>query len=154
VTKKEHKRDKYLRSKHGISLKEYKQMDKEQDHVCAICRRPPKNLPLAVDHWHKLTNKTKKHRVINIEVKKKGKYWVACAPLFHQLFGIKIKERHTTRRKAIKAAQLHLTRASVRGLLCWSCNTGIRKYFDCEDKLYNAAKYIAKYKKKFDWSKL
>src|ERR1700741_843047 len=60
------KRDRHLWNKFGRTLKEYEDIDKEQDHKCAICRRPPKNLPLANDHWHKLaTLKVKSAKTVN-----------------------------------------------------------------------------------------
>lgn len=47
-------RDKYLKKKYGIGIKEYKRMFKAQKGVCAICKRPPKNgKNLHVDHDHK-----------------------------------------------------------------------------------------------------
>lgn len=36
----------------GITLEEYDRMFEEQNGLCAICRKPPKNYRLAVDHDH------------------------------------------------------------------------------------------------------
>lgn len=39
---------------YGISLEQYRAMEREQNHLCAICREPNKRYPhLAVDHDHK-----------------------------------------------------------------------------------------------------
>lgn len=48
------KRDKYLKRKYGISLKQYNKMLKNQDESCAICKKHKSNFSrnLAVDHNH------------------------------------------------------------------------------------------------------
>ncbi len=47
-------RDKYLKSKYGIGIKEYKRMFKAQGGKCAVCQRPPKKgKNLHVDHDHR-----------------------------------------------------------------------------------------------------
>jgi len=45
-------RDLRLRRQYGITTEQYEQMLAHQGGVCAVCRRPPKNLPLNVDHDH------------------------------------------------------------------------------------------------------
>lgn len=45
-------RDRRLRRKYGITLAQYNRMLKAQGGVCKLCGRPPKKLPLAVDHDH------------------------------------------------------------------------------------------------------
>jgi hypothetical protein len=140
----DHKRDRYLIWKYGLSLKEYKKLDKDQDHKCAICRRPPKNLPLAVDHWHKVERlkiKTKKNKdtglwkAYNIEFKMFSCHLPEAAITF----------KSSNKKKAIKQVRLKLKRKANRGLLCWACNTGIRKYFDNAEHLLAASKYLRKH---------
>lgn len=48
-------RDKYLKKKYGISLKQYKRMLKQQGYKCAICGKHQKDESrnFAVDHCHK-----------------------------------------------------------------------------------------------------
>lgn len=48
-------RDRYLRSKYGITEAKYNKMHEEQDHSCKICKRHQDNFKnrLAVDHDHK-----------------------------------------------------------------------------------------------------
>lgn len=42
-----------LKRTYGITLEKYKEMLKEQDHVCALCKNPQKGKrPLVVDHCH------------------------------------------------------------------------------------------------------
>lgn len=45
-------KDKYLKAKYAISLDDYKAMYEAQGGVCAICGKPPKKVPLNVDHCH------------------------------------------------------------------------------------------------------
>lgn len=48
------KRDRYLRRKYGLTLKQYEKMKRRQRNRCKICRRPPKpGKNLNVDHDHK-----------------------------------------------------------------------------------------------------
>jgi hypothetical protein len=46
-----------LLKKYGITTAEYDQMFEAQGGKCAICRRPPKRIRLAVDHDHKGTGR-------------------------------------------------------------------------------------------------
>jgi hypothetical protein len=45
-------RDRRLRQKYGLTLAQYDEMLRRQKGVCKICERPPKTLPLHVDHDH------------------------------------------------------------------------------------------------------
>ena len=42
-----------LKSKFGMTLEQYDAMFKRQGGRCAICRKPPRRIALAVDHDHK-----------------------------------------------------------------------------------------------------
>lgn len=46
-------KDKRLRKIYGITIDQYDEMFKTQNGVCWICHRPPKKMPLHVDHDHK-----------------------------------------------------------------------------------------------------
>jgi hypothetical protein len=46
------KRGWLLKSRYGISLKEYDRMFKQQDGGCAICRQGPNGKSLHIDHCH------------------------------------------------------------------------------------------------------
>jgi hypothetical protein len=52
VTPEETKRDGDLRRLYGITLADYRRLLTHQGGVCAICRRPPVNRALHVDHDH------------------------------------------------------------------------------------------------------
>lgn len=133
MTEKERKRDVYLKWKYGRGLKWYRRVDKEQHHKCAICRRPPKNLPLAVDHAHWV----EKLKVVSF---KRGGYWQARVEEF-----LDIRKKNKVRKKAIKSVKRELLKRSTRGLLCWACNTGLRKWHDKPINLLRAAKYLRSY---------
>lgn len=43
-----------LKSQYGITLEEFEQMSREQDHLCAVCGKPETAYKrLSVDHCHK-----------------------------------------------------------------------------------------------------
>lgn len=47
------KKDKQLRTKYGITLADFKEMERSQDGRCLICARKPGGRSLSVDHCHK-----------------------------------------------------------------------------------------------------
>jgi hypothetical protein len=49
----ENNRNWSLQRKFKITLEDYKQINRDQNSRCAICRKPEKNQGLAVDHCHK-----------------------------------------------------------------------------------------------------
>jgi hypothetical protein len=49
----EARRNTNLRTKYGITLIQYNEMNKAQGGVCALCSKPPKSRNLDVDHCHK-----------------------------------------------------------------------------------------------------
>lgn len=52
ASKKEQK-EKFLKVTYGLTLAQYNQMLADQNGVCKICARPPKTMPLVVDHDHR-----------------------------------------------------------------------------------------------------
>src|ERR1039457_702643 len=107
MNKQDHRRDLYYKRKYGISLAEYNELDRKQGHKCAICSRPPKKLPLALDHWHKL----EKLKIKSVKLKT---VWKAYNIAF-DLLGYKLKEgkcsfRSHNRKKAVKMVRLMLKR--------------------------------------------
>lgn len=65
-------------AKYGETLESYAARLKAQNGVCAICGRPPKNLPLNVDHDHELE---KKHGVMFVR-------GLLCAICNHKILGV------------------------------------------------------------------
>ena len=52
MTLKKSARKQNLLRQHGLRIEDYNALERHQGGVCAICRRPPTNRPLAVDHDH------------------------------------------------------------------------------------------------------
>lgn len=52
----DHWRERNLKAKFKLTIKEYETMLATQNGVCKICKRPPKNKRLAVDHDHTTGN--------------------------------------------------------------------------------------------------
>lgn len=127
------KRDKYLRKKYNITLAEYEKMLERSGGTCWICGRPPKNLPLAVDHDHSVSNQ----KVTSLKL---GKEWVAV------ISGVISHIRGTPRSTVISSAKRYLLRKSCRGVLCWKCNTGLKKYSDDPVLLHKASLYLERSK--------
>lgn len=138
MTKKEqHRRDVYLRWKYNHSLDEINAKLKAQNYCCAICKKKYNKqgelLVLAVDHWHRLA----KLKVISFKV---GDLWHARVKELEW-----IVERNKTRGKAIKQAKRILLRLSVRGLICWPCNGGLRHWQDNYVNMASAGSYLKYY---------
>lgn len=131
---KNHQKDLYYRSKYGISLKDYNRLLRKQKGCCAICHRPPKNNALSVDHTHKF-------RRLSISVRSvRGNWQADCLVRNKTVRGFAKK-----RNEAIREVKKQLKTLSVRGLLCFQCNAGLRKYSDDPDRMENAAKYLWKF---------
>lgn len=141
MTPEEIKADKRLQRTYGITLAEYNMRLNEQDGCCAICRRPPVNYRLNVDHDHAWDR-------IKIVVRKvNDKFLAECAAFpesgaderTRSLFGITRKDAKETLRRVLR-------RLSVRGLLCFSCNKGLSYYRDKPERFESAATYLRKFK--------
>ncbi len=126
------KRDAYYKRKYGITLADYQKMDGEQGGVCAICRRPPTKNRLAVDHSHK-------YKYMKIRTERVEGGWSAhvLSPT-SQAYG-------ATKSLAIQKVRQWLKFKSVRGLLCFSCNSGLRKYADDPVRFEAAAQYLRRH---------
>lgn len=137
MTKKEKLLNQYYSRKYAITLDEYNQMFEEQGGVCKICKRPPKTRRLSVDHDHRLANKSK------VLTKKENNRWYAYSP------DINYTAIDEKKNKTIKAVKREILRRSVRGLLCWRCNTALQKLGDTPSFFENAAEYLYDYTRHF-----
>jgi hypothetical protein len=135
MTTKEKARDKRLQKLYGVTLANYNEELKKQGGVCKICLRPPVTVSLSVDHDHAW----KKVKIIPSPAAPSGIYVVAR---------YNRKNYHaqgSTSRAAKKHMRQVLLRASVRGLLCASCNRGLQRFRDNPDNLLRAAEYLRKH---------
>lgn len=124
---------------YGGSLEEYNAQLKKQGGVC-ICGRPKKNVSLHQDHSHKIASLKIKSKKIHSNGK-----WKA----YNEEFGFGYVSR--SRKKAIREVRLKLRRKSRRGVLCWQCNSALKKFEDNWKKLYALANYMKYWQKKQGW---
>ena len=135
--KKDRARERHLLRKYGITTADYEARLRTQGGTCKICRQPPVNNRLSVDHDHRW-NKLK----ITVQKSLTNGFWTAqtIMPLFGVIVDVgksKQEARETVRQRAMSF--------SVRGLLCQYCNRGLRFYRDNPQYLANASQYIQEY---------
>lgn len=132
------KRDKYLQKTYGVSLEWYNKKLEKQGGGCAVCGSKPITRSLPVDHDHAVAR-------IKPKVWKRDGGW-------HTAFSIKQVDYLLTDFKSRKEARETATKviktASARGVICFHCNTGLRKFRDKPELLESAAKYIREYQEK------
>lgn len=134
--------DRRLIRKYGITLVEREAMEAECGNKCEICGKPPGKNRLSVDHDHKIAKiKFKLERSIE-EFSYSETYTITFSEKFDcvEFIGTKKDTREWVKR--------FLKHKSVRGLLCWRCNSGLQKYSDRPELFDNAAKYLRKFKEK------
>jgi hypothetical protein len=124
---------------YGQSAEEYDQQLHKQKDRCSICNRRIKNVGLHQDHTHKIAT-------LKIKSIKGGDYWYA----YNEEFGY--CWRSHSRKKAVRQIRMLLRRRSRRGILCWHCNSGLRKWLDNPAHLRNAARYLEYWQNKQDWN--
>ena len=127
-----------LRKTYNITLKDYEYLlNKQGEGVCWITGRPPTGNRLHVDHDHGW----KKIKIESL-LQEKGR-WYAHAEYNHVTyngFGTKKSE-------AVRSVKRQLLRASVRGLLTYSVNSGLQKFSDNPLVLRAAAEYLENHKR-------
>lgn len=122
---------------YGITLDEYNLMLHDQDKTCAICDAPPKSKSLHVDHDHT------SHKV-KVKTERSGDGWQAHGRYKGAVYFAWGRKKP----EAIKEVRLKIRKASVRGLLCWKCNTGLQKWHDDPVLMEKASAYIRKFNAK------
>jgi len=132
-------KDRRLQKLYGITLETYQHMLLMQDGVCAICKHPPSTKSLAVDHDHKW-----KYFKVLVDEICAGRFIARLGGCSNTTYAI-LRGYGQTKRDARARLKGLLKRASVRGLLCFSCNGGLRKYRDNPEYLANAASYIRRH---------
>lgn len=137
------KRDAYLRRKFSITEEEYNKALKKNGGVCAISGKPPTNRSLAVDHDHKI----ERWKIVSV---KEGDNWVSSPQNTEdQKAPMRLRFTESDRLKQISRAKVkaRLKRLSIRGVLDWQPNTGLRKWNDDPVLLRNAAQYLENYQR-------
>lgn len=134
------KRDKYLQKKYGVTLDWYNQKLAEQGNGCAICGSKPVTRSLPVDHDHKIVNQ-KFTLTKLVDYLGKLDVWQATGLISGDLGKWNGRNKKEVR-KVIKTVLKH---KSTRGVICFGCNTGIRKFRDKPELLEAAAAYLRKY---------
>jgi len=123
-------RAKNLMEKYALTPEGYAAMALEQGGACKCCRRQPTGRDLHVDHDHKVARS-------KFEVRETvDGVWFAACPRFNHVIDGKSKEEVTLEMRR------WLLRKSIRGLLCWACNSGIRKFLDKPELMRSAANYL------------
>jgi Recombination endonuclease VII len=145
VTPEEKRLDGYYRRKFGWTLEEVNALDAKQNHVCAICHRPPGKVRLSLDHDHFFDR-------IKIFIERLRDWSFAAFLNETDASAIAIG---ATRKEVRKNAKRVLRRRSVRGLLCLRCNKGLQMFEDSKaplspaERFDNAAKYLRQFQGKF-----
>ncbi len=129
-------RDNYLRRKFGVTESAYNHQLKEQGGGCRFCGRVATNVSLHVDHDHKV-------EAMKIVSQKREDGWLAWPKETSGVFGFSCEGK--TKAEARLKVKQHLKRLSVRFILCWACNAGIRKFLDNPKALQNAGFYLNQY---------
>lgn len=142
MTPEEIKVDKYYWKKFSHRLAEIEEILARQGGVCYICKRPPGERRLSVDHDHaydRVKIVVKKHPLI--------REWFSAATIF----GKECKGMGATRALAREGIRFILRRESVRGILCLRCNKGIQMFEDSKAPLTPAERFdrAAKYFRDF-----
>jgi len=123
---------------YGITLEEKEKQIVEQGGVCAICGRPPGKKNLSTDHAHS-------YRYIKIVVERgdweTSYMWRARFIIREQ--GVSVYGQ--TYLDAVRQARRFIKRESVRGQICWTCNTALQKFRDNPDLMDKSAAYIRKF---------
>ena len=132
-------RDKYLRSKFERTEEEYNTVLASQGGVCRICRTPPGSRSLHLDHDHTIAS-----RKINSE-KINGQWSAWPSGEMMSDSPLNFIEKAKTKPAALAKVRKRLKRLSSRGILCWKCNTGLKKWQDNAMWLLEASKYITRY---------
>lgn len=130
-----------LLKKYGITLEHYNMMLNAQGGRCKICGRPPFDRRLAVDHDHKLVK-------LKVITKRVSNSWLASA------IGWFCKGYGGSKNEAIQNCREGLKIASIRGLICYKCNTSLGKlaYKGTENPkwLRAAADYLEAYDRRLN----
>lgn len=133
------KRDKYLRTKFNRTEEEFDKVFEQQGKVCRICGAPPGTRNLHLDHDHFI----EKIKIRSVKENGLWRAWPEGRPATAS--PLNFEEKAKTKPLAIGKVRKRLLRLSARGILCWKCNTGLKKWNDNAKALREAADYLDRY---------
>lgn len=132
MTPEDKKRDRYYLERFGITLARYDEMANRYEGCCWVCRNPPINNRLSVEHCHQW-------RYVKIKTwKLPSGGWGAGAEYNGQYYPAQEDKKN----KAIREVRKNLQRASVRGTVCFPCNSAIRAIRNNATFAQNMADYL------------
>ena len=134
-------RDSYLKRKFNRTEAEYNRALAKQGGVCKCCGRPPGARALHVDHDHKVEN----WKIVSV---KDMNSWKAYPEGLRGI--LNFMEYGKTKPEARAKVKARLKRLSCRGILCWSCNSGLKKFQDDHARLTKAGLYLWEYQNFLD----
>lgn len=126
---------------YGITLAEYNERLAQQGGGCAICSKGPATKRLHTDHCHKFV---KQFKIIR-EKLRDGCYLAYAEHRTDKTSRQYVQFTDTTAKLAAHAVRQALKKASIRGILCASCNRGLRYFFDKPELFINAASYLRRF---------
>ena len=136
-------RDKYLRKNFEITEEEYKAQLVKQFSGCRICGKThnKKGEPLvfSVDHDHAV----EKSKILSTKLNTE-KAWYAWSIICPS-----VNAKGRTKSEAMALVRKGLKRLSVRGILCWKCNTALKKFNDDAWLMNKSSEYIERYRELF-----
>jgi hypothetical protein len=115
--------------------------------VCSVTGNPPTTKSLAVDHDHKI----ERWKIVS---KKIAGVWVSWPQGgmeddigFDAPNRLRFIERDRLKQVSRAKVKARLKRLSIRGILCWKANTGLKKWDDNSGDMRRAADYIDNYQR-------
>jgi hypothetical protein len=123
-------RNKYLIENYGITAVEYAERAMLQGGACKCCGQIPTGRDLHVDHDHRVA----KTKIKSVEFV--PGLWRAFTLSFNQTF------EGPDKLAVVEMMRMWLLKKSVRGLLCWKCNEGLRSFKNNAEVLRTAANYM------------
>jgi len=144
-------RDSYLRKNFLLTEAEYLKALRKNGGVCSITGTPPTTKSLAVDHDHKI----ERWKIVSKKIEDlwfsfpQGGGNLSIEGTEDQTAPSRLCFTESDRLKQVSRAKVkaRLKRLSLRGILCWKANTGLKKWDDNPGDMRRAAEYIENYQK-------